>query len=1015
MRHSIRFGQPARFVESVENVRRSEISARDAPPASGGQVSHRHGPRHAPRASPEHRLCCPCPSHCRSAPAPSSTASVFRQARARPSRPPNSSRFNNLPLPKPSTAFGLHCDIFHLPRVARASALHPLSRSSSPSPVVLEFVLIAHRPNPFHALLVSAVFLVLSTLATQNPLMGRRANHKGARKKNAKRQRAAEKRAERARNRLAAQNSSDPAAANHRITLLRDAVIRGDAPAPRGLTNLGNTCFFNAVMQNLARVAAFRDYFVGGAPGPGEGPLTSSLRSFFVAMWDLSTSSVLNPSDLFTEVGKKNPSFRGRAQQDSHELMRVLFDGIIEEEKQRLSKVHRGILPSVYDVDSSDTSSEGCTAVSSSSTESGDDCLGSDENPLIVIGPQLPIDPISDNAKGSTITESSNSRNCNSKLGEPVLSEQDNESASEPEKIPPEKLQTIIERTFGGTLSSTIVCKECGFKSSVTEPFLDLQLPLVPKEVEEESNTNDNSCQSDDNTLIRPVKANVCNDITAKPSNLEHSQLNKPVTVPPKVAALPPPPPPPLPPKRSDYDASVSTPSGDPMKELRTKVIPFDAEPPQENRLILHPSVTSTEMAPSSDTEAVIEDDDTDSYCLPSLFDDDIDDESDPALDDVKSMTAFSTAEAAKSQGENKVVISKPASTATTTRRSSSFISSFFGGFGTSAAAPYGYKSIIGSLEDFMKIERLDGDNAYGCEECTRREKLRVALQRKRVVTKRSAVKIRPVPTEITAFPMADSASEPGSDNSNHLTSAKAEHITCKAPNVSFENALSLSRENRSADIVSSPVTSSESSSSICSEDDGELIVEEELETDHIDSNVLAAVLSREEEDKLLKDVKVDIPTVRTTAEKRFMIREAPDVLAIQLKRFMQTGFRGGLRKISGSVAFPVRLNISDFVEDAREHQNNSHSGMNVPNVAKRKRKDDACAETKKSKYDYILTGVCVHGGSLTGGHYTAYVREGVESDSRGGWYLCNDSKISRASEKDVLNSEPYLLYYARV
>ena len=63
---------------------------------------------------------------------------------------------------------------------------------------------------------------------------------------------------------------------------------------------------------------------------------------------------------------------------------------------------------------------------------------------------------------------------------------------------------------------------------------------------------------------------------------------------------------------------------------------------------------------------------------------------------------------------------------------------------------------------------------------------------------------------------------------------------------------------------------------------------------------------------------------------------------------------------------------------------------------------------------EYVLTGVSVHEGSMSGGHYTAYVREGVDADSRGGWYFCSDAKVSRAAEKDVLGSEAYLLFYER-
>lgn len=44
-----------------------------------------------------------------------------------------------------------------------------------------------------------------------------------------------------------------------------------------------------------------------------------------------------------------------------------------------------------------------------------------------------------------------------------------------------------------------------------------------------------------------------------------------------------------------------------------------------------------------------------------------------------------------------------------------------------------------------------------------------------------------------------------------------------------------------------------------------------------------------------------------------------------------------------------------------------------------------------------------------------SYVREGVDSGHRGGWFSCNDSRISRTNEKVVMGSEAYLLFYERV
>jgi ubiquitin C-terminal hydrolase len=59
----------------------------------------------------------------------------------------------------------------------------------------------------------------------------------------------------------------------------------------------------------------------------------------------------------------------------------------------------------------------------------------------------------------------------------------------------------------------------------------------------------------------------------------------------------------------------------------------------------------------------------------------------------------------------------------------------------------------------------------------------------------------------------------------------------------------------------------------------------------------------------------------------------------------------------------------------------------------------------------YQLVGMVCHEGLADGGHYIAYVR----NDRDGEWFLCNDSRISRAERRDVILSvarTAYLLFY---
>ncbi|PNJ45818.1 USP16 isoform 1 [Pongo abelii] len=94
----------------------------------------------------------------------------------------------------------------------------------------------------------------------------------------------------------------------------------------KGLSNLGNTCFFNAVMQEPLEI---------NLEPPG--PLTLAMSQFLNEMQE-TKKGVVTPKELFSQVCKKAVRFKGYQQQDSQELLRYLLDGMRAEEHQRVSK-----------------------------------------------------------------------------------------------------------------------------------------------------------------------------------------------------------------------------------------------------------------------------------------------------------------------------------------------------------------------------------------------------------------------------------------------------------------------------------------------------------------------------------------------------------------------------------------------------------------------------------------------------------------------------------------------------
>mmetsp|Transcript_33461 Transcript_33461/g.54364 ORF Transcript_33461/g.54364 Transcript_33461/m.54364 type:complete len:134 (+) Transcript_33461:493-894(+) len=125
-------------------------------------------------------------------------------------------------------------------------------------------------------------------------------------------------------------------------------------------------------------------------------------------------------------------------------------------------------------------------------------------------------------------------------------------------------------------------------------------------------------------------------------------------------------------------------------------------------------------------------------------------------------------------------------------------------------------------------------------------------------------------------------------------------------------------------------------------------------------------------------------------------MHELPPTLTFQLKRFCQQPSTKRWYKNKSHISFPLDgLDLSAFSKQQQtkmaieKNGEKTGSSFSYPQL-------------------YDLYSVIVHKGTLENGHYICYIRKKSQ------WYKCDDSIVMMTTKHEVLESEAYLLFYAR-
>lgn len=693
----------------------------------------------------------------------------------------------------------------------------------------------------------------------------------------------------------------------------------------KGLVNLGNTCFFNSILQNLLAMNKLRDYFLSLEEPVGS--LSVSLKKLFDETNPSSTSAknVINPQSLFNSVCAMAPQFRGYDQQDSHELLRFLLDGICDE----VSGVQNGGL------------------------------------------------------------------------------------SSERDSIVPKHTPTFVDAIFGGQISSTVSCLECGHNSIVYEPYLDLSLPLPAKKSPSKRmpsvprsrkpkpppkrggkfgtkiNRASNASPADGENISAAhenvVQGNVIekiSEITIKESGISSDNLTLVNYVEPATMEAS---------KQVDDSwldylepsfssighivASQNEDSSQVQKFGNNNDAFWENEQPlkvQESEIILLPY---EELIPTSNGNEVTL---SSSVCYeqePSDFDG-----FGGLFDEPEVVSGPTVGPFLNGFVENGTMV----------RNISESDSDEVDNTDSQV-------SVDKCLTYFTTSELLTKtEHAWQCEQCSKALlEQRMRLKNKLAEPVSNGAKHRiPIP----CIPSVSNGVRNPIDvsfllgNSDEYSSLHDESDCSRVASELEERGNTVNGARIELSQHPSSITASSEESCIINDTDlcqvnkpGDKCENEKVEKRVSNRLARRRDFNRDEDE----DEEVDSSSVKVTrdASKRILINRVPPILTIHLKRLSQDA-RGRLSKLNGHVDFKDTIDLKPYM-------------------------DPSCCRDEGT-CRYRLIGAVEHLGTMRGGHYVAYVRGGAKGNDCL-WYHASDAHVREVSLEEVLRCEAYILFYEKM
>ncbi|EFA79836.1 peptidase C19 family protein [Heterostelium album PN500] len=798
----------------------------------------------------------------------------------------------------------------------------------------------------------------------------------------------------------------------------------------KGLQNLGNTCFFNSIMQNLTHINALRDVLlvppgtssISNNPVKSNGPLTVEMHHFFTKMYKLN-SPYISPHSLFTEICKKAPRFLGFRQQDAHELLIHLLDGLISEEQEAtknkrdptyIDKIFGGRLISII-------TCFHCGYVSKT------------HEPFLDLSLPLPyaainIQEIKRKALANSSSHSSGNRSGSGgskssggggKVVKPSFADlglQSDDEDDEQEEVE-EKKSNSAPRTLSKSQLKKQRRKEgkemelAAYQSLSDEPVgADIEPLLSDKPEAVTATTNGIEIE----TII---SSNVNNDDSSKTDAEGYEVINSPngaslsvldplpqdessITTDEKLEMSTPPALEPIIESTATgvigvvYDSVNSDVEGE-TEEEKSNDKPDNLNDSTSGFIHLNNSVESTTTT-AKDTSYHTEQQ-LSSYNVI----DDYESKASPVSSALSSVE--STAESASATSIIKDFEKIDISSSTTSSPSITGATTTTDDNSTKKDSDKDVKdeptdlrknlpieakmmdNLLACLMQFTNPEKLEGENGFICPHCKKLANGQIEEEDDIIITddnvsiinndEKSTITTTATATDIITTETATSTAESTEIESTNSNDSKLEEKEEKEKEQEkeLEKEKEKELEKEKEQLPQSPPEQQQQQQQTQSKKKKKN--KNNSNNQNSNSNNNNSKKKKEEEEVI----------IRRNASKQYLLANTPPYLTIQLKRFMQTS-RNGFQKDGKRISYPLVLDLTAFT-------------------------DQSSASTSRESHRYRLNGVVEHMGGMGGGHYVAHIYD----DTTGQWYYVSDSTSRLSSLEQVMSNEAYVLFYKKL